>query len=183
MDGVTTVITVANVWKSATVEAVVQAVRQCVRIAMKNAPTVRTLKSAEGAMFVRTVLEEMEVFVITVRLVSIVQNISVIAEQAAQSVKLSARTVMKNVQAALTMRSVEDAMSVRTVPEEMEASVTAVEPVSIVQNISAIVEQAAQSVQPSVRIVMKNVQNAPMMRSVEAVMSVWIVSEGKEISV
>ena len=56
------------------------------------------------------------------------------------------------------------------------------EPVLIAQNISATAEQAAQSVQPCVRTVTKNVQNVPMMRSVEAAMSVWIVSEGKEIS-
>ena len=89
-----------------------QAVRQSVRIAMKNAPTVRTLRSVEAAMSVRTVLEEMEVFVITVRPVSIVQNISVTVERVVQSVRPCVRTVMKNVQNVPMMRSAEDVMSV-----------------------------------------------------------------------
>ena len=90
-----------------------QAVRPSVRIVMKNAPTVRMWRSAEAAMSVRTVLEEMEVFVITVRPVSIVQNISATAEQAVQSVRPCVRTVMKNVQNVPMMRSVEAAMSVK----------------------------------------------------------------------
>ena len=99
-----------------------------------------------------------------------------------QIVRQSVRTVMKNVPNVLTMRFAEAVISALIVSEGKEISVLIVGLALIVQNISVTAEQAVQSVRPCARTVMKNVPNVPMMRSVEAVMSAWIVSEGKEIS-
>ena len=99
-----------------------------------------------------------------------------------QIVRQSVRTVMKNVPNVLTMRFAEAVISALIVSEGKEISVLIVGLALIVQNISVTAEQAVQSVQQFVRNVMKSVQNVPMMKSVEAAMSVWIVSEGKGIS-
>ena len=98
--GVRTVITAENVQILVSAEEAVRNVPQSVRIVMRNAPIVRMRKSAADAMFVRIAPGAKGISAITVKPVSIVQSLSVIAEEAVPSVPLFVKAVRNNVKTA-----------------------------------------------------------------------------------
>lgn len=110
-----TAITVLNavsvkiVWiTSVSAEAAARTVPLSVRIAVKNAPTVPTRRSAEAAISVRTVQAVKETSATAVRPVRCVQNMFVSVETVVPSVwKQSVPNVMKNAKTAQGMSSVQ----------------------------------------------------------------------------
>ena len=96
---------------------------------MKNVPTVQMRKSAEDAMFVRNVPVGKVISVITVKPVSIVQNMSVIAEEAVQNVPRFVKVVRNNVKTAEPY--VKNVVTVPIVPVEKDGVITVTSAVSV----------------------------------------------------